>query len=352
MTVNDDNFIDYLGALETKGTLADAKKVTALCSTVLQKAGLKKKAADIKKLRRVLFIAAAVSVCAVMTAAAIGFNFGDMFRGYFEATDPHRAKSAASLTQSQLDILNKSGTQINQSKTCIGTTITLKSAIGDNGSIYILGDIITPDRLKLDKSNYEFHYPNLNIEAGYNYRITFLKDDNPNDNKRSFILYFLISNQLNLQGKNIKLSLSDLSVPTNKNPFYTPIVKGNWDFDFQLGYDTPGRKIAVNKITHYIGLKERGKPDTTTLQGNVKVIELSPFSVLIDYTDVRYMKDFSIPGTITVKFKNGAQKQLEIKGGEIDDRHAIASSSFVFDSPIDISSVSSITVGDLTIPVP
>lgn len=351
MNESSHDFLDYLGGLETKTVPEDAKKIKTTYAAVMKKAGLKRRPSSAKKFSRVLLIAAAVVVCGVITAAAAGINFGDMFRGYFETADPNVHKSAVSkLTQSQLHVLDQSGTQINQSQTCNGTTVTIESAVSDKNNAYILFDVTAPKGTKLNRSEYNFKgipidFHRTNDERGLNsptWNISQQKGASQNDNHKSFILR-ISSASLNLSGRKISLTLKDLSSVENAD--YKTVIAGSWNFDIILSTQNQCKIITVNKAVHYQNSQEDAK-STSTPQFTVRSINLSSLSAVMVISSKR---DY-FPTNLSLTLKDGTQ----VKAPDFcpaSESNSSCSFTYTFDSPIDVNSVSSITIGDLTIPV-
>ncbi len=347
------DFLDYLAGLETKTSPSTKKEIDGTVDAVLGKAGLKRKLTGKKKIGRVLLIAAAVAVCAVVTAMAAGVNVGDMFRGYFERSDPYFGKGASpALTSTQVDLLNKSGTPINQCSKSNGTTITLHSAISDKNSIYVLFDVIAPEGTKLNSSDrYDFEpshlmYDSFNRHSDLTWSIRAQPDSEPNDNKKTFILQVNSNDDLHSQA--IRLSFSNLIV-IDKDGQERPVLKGNWKFTFTLKGNAESKVITVNKEIHYTGQDKKGSPKMVPITCTVTTISLSPLSATICFTNLKGAEDFQIPYTFTLQDKAGKKYSVKLKSGM--ENKTFCTRTYLFDSPIDLNNISSVTIGDLTVPV-
>lgn len=356
MTHNDPEFLDYLAGLDTETSLSTKKEIDVTAAAALKEIGLKRKLSGKRKAGRVLLIAAAIAVGAVVTAAAAGVNIGDMFRGYFEHSDPYFQKSASpTLTLNQVDLLNKSGTPINQNAESNGTTITLRSAISDKNSVYVLFDVIAPKGTKLNSSGrYDFEkmdpmYDSFNRYSDLTFSVQAQPDSNLNDNKKTFILQ--ISSNDDLRNQAIRLSFSNLVIIDNKHEQECPVLKGNWKFTFTLKGNAKSKVITVNKEIHYTGQDKIGSPNMVTIKCTVDTINLSPLSATIRFTGLKGAQDYQIPQNFSFQDKAGKKHSVKSTGGMDDSKMLFCTRTYLFNSPIDLNSISSITIGDLTVPV-
>ena len=383
MNKTDGDFLDYLAKLEPETPAATKKEIHPAYLSIMKKAGLKPKATGAKKFGRVLLIAAAVAACATVTAAAYGVNIGNMFKGYFEngssSENISRKTPNASgkpldkkLNGNQINILNESGKAINQSVTDNGTTITLKAAVCDESNVYVLFDVTAPEGTKLTRNDYDFEEGCAHVDlsevkhlnCSRSQKISVIKDENSNDNKKSFVLHSWYSG-VDVRGKKMTLKLSNLSTVREGKAvnYYTHILDGTWKFKpVTLDSNIKSKEITVNKVTHfnYAGSVNSNAPEKERIEASkknynctVKSVSISPFSAIVYFKgkDLKIKGDsFPTPRSLTVNFKDGTKlfvKRPNGGGSKGDD----SDSTWLFDTPIDIDSVSSITLGGLTAPV-
>lgn len=369
---NNHEFLDYLGTLETTERTDTEQATERTRRAVLSKAGLKRRPAGTKRFGRVLLIAAAVCVCAAVTAAAAGVDVGGLFRGYFEkgtavsAVGGTESKSPSSLTQSQMGVLDKSGTAVNQSVTDNGTTVTLKAAVCDRSSAYLLLELTAPEGTKLSRNDYNFDDSSLDFTAsgtqGYSagWDVKALKDSNPDDNRKSFMLHYSIAG-VDLRGRQVKLSLKNLSTPSTKKMDYDHVIEGTWNFKpFTLQSDAKTKDLTVHKAAHFkpwvnpqAPAAERKKAEKESYQCTVNTVKISSLSLLADFSGKSSGKegdDPAVPFSIVLHLKNGTQIQVENNGPGIGSGTG-TSTSYEFDAPVDVEQISSVTIGDLTVPV-
>lgn len=380
MMHNDPEFLDYLAGLDTKTSFSTKKEIDVTTAAALKKIGLKRKLSGKRKAGRVLLIAAAVAAGAVVTAAAAGVNIGDMFRGYFASGKiygPFNPNSSAvtSLTESQTKVLEQAGKALNMSATNNGTTVTVDGVVGDNSSIYILLDVTAPNGTKLGRNDYAFDWTDghSGIEIlekggakvasknswGLSWIYSVLKDASPNDNKLRMVLD-VSGTGLDLRGKEAHLYLKNLSIPDpNRKAEYLPVVKGEWHFIVPLDYASPSKELTVNKLTHFkpyispnASASEREKAANKTFQCTVKSISLSSLSATVDYVGDKPAAKGGIPTPFAMTFHLRDGSQTEVLGiGGSGGTPTTETRTYIFSAPIDIDSISSVTIGDLTVPV-
>lgn len=355
MNRNNGSFDDYLAGLDTKTFSSSKKEIDRTYRTVMKKAGLKRKAPKVKRIGRVCLIAAAAVTCTAVTAAAAGFNVGELFRGYFERDSRNASGSAASLTQSQILVLDKSGKPVGQSVTDNGTTITVKAAVCDKNSAYILLDVTAPEGTILDRGDYGFEEMSIDFHdtdnkgKGLNWVLCDQKDENTRDNKKAYVLH-INSSGLDLQGREIGLSMKNLSTLREDGSTYDYAAKGSWKFDFKLGDGTDPKKLTVKKTAHYIGTN---LTKNAALECTVETVSLSALSATVDFSGSNLWDSHNypeIPGYMTIQYRDGTKVTTTHNGPGHGDKQNYTT-SYLFDAPIDIDSISSVTIGDLTVPV-
>ena len=378
MIPNNSNFMDYLGSLETDPIPATEKEISAAGAAVLEKSGLRQKGKRTKHWGRILLIAAAVTLGAAVTVAASGYDIGEMFRGYFEHGGPSINSGGASstLTQSQVKVLDQSGSALNISAVNNGTTIAVKAVTGDPNDAYILFEITAPKGTKLDRNDYTFERDDDNSQTeltekgggkirsdhswggGWDYKT--LKDPNPVGNKINLVMSIHYSG-IDLRGKEVHLDLKDITVPDPKRKTeYLPVLKGEWKLTVPLDFTSSTKELTVNKPTNfkpYINPKapaeEKAKESKVSYRCIVKSVSLSPLSATVAFShDKAETKEYAnpTPFVLTLHFKDGTKADMQgigpgsAKGTE-------STQNYLFDTPVEINNIFSITIGDLTVPV-
>jgi|GEM_PF-2941734 len=344
---------DFLASFEninTQSSPSRKKEVDGTYQAVMRKAGLKTKTPHLKKTGRILLIAAAIAVCSVVTAAAYGLGAGNLFKTYFENGDPRKAQPGVSLSESQVAGMDKAGILLNRSATDNGTVINIRAAMGDKNCAYLLLDVTAPTGTVLNKDEYEFEdmpidfyddefykIPNQNGgSAGWD--ILTQKDENPNDNKKSFVISVGCAG-INLQNREIKMTLKNLSVPSGKLT-YTPVVKGEWKFNFKLDYDTASKIIKVNKVSH-----------DSNGYATIPAVNLSALSADVTFINMKYRSGTELykPPKMIIYYKDGTQDVIMNGGGTGDED--CYTKVYKFNAPMDFNKVEKISIGDVEIPI-
>ena len=354
MMHNDPDFLDYLAGLDTETSLSTKKEIDVTAAAALKKIGLKRKLSGKRKAGRVLLIAAAIAAGAVVSAAAAGVNIGDMFRGCFTAFNPTSNHSESTdLTEGQLEVLNKTGKAINQSVTCNGTTITIKAAAGDKHKALFLMEINAPSGKILTDGHFSdirfsecsFNLPGAETEqkgwSGGGGAVP-----KQSSNNKIVYLWDIQSSELDLQGQEVKLVIKDIMDYKNR-----VTAAGTWSFDFRMDYKgSKTKEIKINKTVHYLSTHKSNK--NTTIQCTAGTVKLSAMSAAIDFTGENLFDEDRIqqvPNCVIIHRRNG--KDLFLLHGNGDGNSKELTVSYPANEPIDLDSISSITIGDLTVPV-
>lgn len=353
MTNDNPEFLDYLADLETETSPSTKKQIDGTVTAVLGKVGLKRKLTGKKKIGRVLLIAAAVAVCAVVTAMAAGVNIGDMFRGCFTAFNPMSNHSeSTNLTQGQLEVLNKTGTVVNQSVTSNGTTITIKAIAGDKHHALFLTEI---DAAK-GKILTDQHFSDLRF-GEFSVSLPGTEDSQkgwsgsggavPEKSSNSKIAYLweIQSSGLDLKGQEVKLVIKDIKDYKDR-----VTATGNWTFNFKLNFgDSKIKEIEISKTIRYQIASKSGK--NTVMQCTAKTLKLSALSVSVDYSGRSLCADGhqQVPNWVIIHRRNG--KDLFLPNGDGNGDSKKLTVLYQANEPLDLDNIVSVTIGDLTIPV-
>lgn len=346
----DADFLKCFETIDLQSSSSQQKEIDGTYQAVMKKAGLGKKIPVVKKYSRILLIAAIIMAFSVVTAAAYVFGTGKLFKGYFENGDPRKAQPGVSLSESQVAGMDKAGVLLNRSATDNGTVINIRAAMGDKNCAYLLLDVIAPTGTVLNKDEYEFEdmpidfyddefYKNPNqsgSSAGWD--ILTPKDANPNDNKKSFVISIGCAG-INLQNREIKMTLKNLSVPSGKLTS-TPIIKGEWKFTFKLDYETDSKIIKMNKVSH-----------DSDGYATIQTVSLSELSANVTFINTKYRigTNFYHPPKMIVHYKDGTQDEI-MNGGGTGDENSYTK-VYRFNAPMDFNKVEKINIGDVEVPI-
>jgi hypothetical protein len=105
--------------------------------------------------------------------------------------------------------VNDMGTIIDESYSSNGITFNVASMVGDENSFYIVFELVKENGESFGKSDYVyFERLRLDMKGSGGYTFNEIKDDNPNDNKATFIL--IGNTEKKTAGNKLTLLLSDI----------------------------------------------------------------------------------------------------------------------------------------------
>ncbi len=206
----------------------------------------------------------AVAVAAVLVVGSVGV---------FAATGlSDRLAAFLNPTEDQKKILAEGSTLIDQKMESNGTTLWVKETVGDKNSVYVLFDLIAPEGTVLDQEDYSFDqflFGSTEPGAfGMGYSIEQLADDNPGDNKLTFVISGDSGN--GLAGREMSLTLKDLRTYSIEKGDYVPVLSGKWTTDFKLDYKDISKSTKVDATVNAYG-------DTA----KVEEVSASPLSLTV-----------------------------------------------------------------------
>ena len=301
-----------------------------------------------------LLIAAALA--AVMSVTAIAgyvLGAGALFQDFFASPD------GGSLSEAQIETLDKVSNRFEGGITSEGATITPIAALADANVYYLRlrvdapEGVVLPDRGDDATGYYQFFGSgesiDVDLDGGYSTFLQTLPDENPEDGQKEFVLIFHAQPGTGItfnDGTSKVLTLHGLWVQ-DADKDYHKIFGGEFTFDIGLHFESNVLKIPCK------GLKWTS-PDvdyTSTLQS----MELSPLSL-----HVRYSPDFppdldviSVPGPFSIVLQNGTELDPleDMDWGPSGSEGLDNADLFIFNSPLDLNQVDHIQFGDHVIPV-
>lgn len=207
-------------------------------------------------------------------------------------------------SKSQIAQLNEMRTPIQQYAKADGYTVTVQEAISDRHNTWVLLEVEAPLDVVLDENCVFFKNTHIQMEhmSGHGYTIYTLSDDNPNDNKLSFVLDF--SARKKLAGQKLTLQLGMLSENELNEALEITrerlLAKGPWEFWFELPEQDSTVTMWQWKTLWY-------QDESFLLQK----IEVSPLSIAlqeIKLTTAMYLRLNEEP--VYVYLKDGTQLTL------------------------------------------
>jgi len=337
---------------------------------------------------RVLMAAAIVAALAVSAFAAEEiFGAGDWFRTVFGS----RVKDG------QIQVMNELGkTFQEQTVTSEGTTITLKAAYADENVLYLYLKAEAPEGTVLpDDISYEFcdmnsdttihddytlqnYWTYLTVPkgspyevVGYDMLITPLSDDDPEDNKKDFVIRFH-NYQSNVAKFNdgvpkyfhmtgIYQQVPDMDGDSDG---YVPLATGDFTFNVGIVNGAEWLELDVSDCI-YGGTKSRtwtcGFPecgaDCEGLETNGRehteywTLSVEPNWLKISSLSAEWSCDYQISNTrmiagleFQIVMKDGTSPKLDFGGGAHRTGHS--EGTVLFDVPIVLEDIDYILIGD------
>ena len=140
----------------------------------------------------------------------------------------------------------------------------------------------------------------------------------------------------------------------------TLLAEGNWKIRFQFNFPDSGVSLDAGQTFQLSGME-------ATLDG----VTISPLSIQVDYTvrekfqmedqengkmsasNSAQVKKFLSSLPISVNFTDGTSRDLDYLGGSLDPEgdRTVCQKGGVFGEILDLSTVESVTVGGVTLPV-
>ncbi|MCI8336893.1 MAG: DUF4179 domain-containing protein [Peptococcaceae bacterium] len=159
------------------------------------------------------------------------------------------------LDKDQNQLVEKAGTAINVEAENQGYRLVAKESIGDRNHLYVLLDLFAPEGTVLDAKDYafrKFHFDltnKNNISGGST--VNQLPDDDPTDNKISFV--FEIEASEELVDADIFLKLTGLIGYNEEEEILYLDMDGDWDLNFPLRYEDVSQCFQPNITVPFNG---------------------------------------------------------------------------------------------------
>ena len=237
-------------------TPGEAERILA---RTLMKAGLppREEKKPMKKNRFGLLLLAGVLCTGVVAASAAAiFQWDKRMAEHLDASE------------SQQELLDGAGMALGQTSERDGWTMTMRQALGDKNQVYVLLDLAAPEGTKLDGDQYYFNMYNIRFDplGPGGYTMDLLEDEDPSDNKITFMVELEASN--GLRGSTVNMSFGEL-VELRQGESNV-LAKGEWDFSVKMDYKDTGRTTRPNTEVEALG-------------GTLKVEEItvSPLSLTV-----------------------------------------------------------------------
>ncbi|MBS6349138.1 MAG: DUF4179 domain-containing protein [Oscillospiraceae bacterium] len=272
----------------------------------------------------------------------------------------------------QTEILDRMGVPIGASDTADGVTITADAIIGDTYSYAVvysiarddgrplaedltpLGGVEGPLPLTFDQSD------TFVGMLGGSHGTAYFYDADPADNAIQYVE--MMTADTPIEPGTATATFQNLYLRGKDIQDRTLLAEGKWKIRFQFDFPDSSVSLDAGQTFQLSGME-------ATLDG----VTLSPLSIQVDYTvweelvwdhqdqadgqmgehdrEQSYRFFESLP--VTVNFTDGTALDLSGNGGGIrpEDGKTVCQKGRVFEEILDLSTVESVTVGDITLPV-
>ncbi len=272
----------------------------------------------------------------------------------------------------QTEILDRMGVPIGASDTADGVTITADAIIGDTYSYAVVYSIARDDGQPLAEDLTPLGGTDGPLPLTFDQSDTFVGmlggshgtayfyDADPADNAIQYVE--MMTADTPIEPGTATATFQNLYLRGKDIQDRTLLAEGKWKIRFQFDFPDSGVSLDAGQTFQLSGME-------ATLDG----VTLSPLSIQVDYTvweelvwdhqdqadgqmgehdrEQSYRFFESLP--VTVNFTDGTALDLTGNGGGIrpEDGKTVCQKGRVFEEILDLSTVESVTVGDITLPV-
>ena len=272
----------------------------------------------------------------------------------------------------QTEIMDRMGVPIGASDTADGVTITADAIIGDTYSYAVVYSIARDDGRPLAEDLTPLGGTDGPLPLTFDQSDTFVGmlggshgtayfyDADPADNAIQYVE--MMTADTPIEPGTATATFQNLYLRGKDIQDRTLLAEGKWKIRFQFDFPDSGVSLDAGQTFQLSGME-------ATLDG----VTLSPLSIQVDYTvweelvwdhqdqadgqmgehdrEQSYRFFESLP--VTVNFTDGTALDLTGNGGGIrpEDGKTVCQKGRVFEEILDLSTVESVTVGDITLPV-
>lgn len=341
----------------------------AMTDQLLEAAPVTQKRVSHKKRLHVLIAAVvAAALCAACASGALQAAIQSL--SFFLGDQPE-----------QTQLLGEMAQPIGASVTDNGVTLTVDAVLGDKNGYAILYTLSRDDGGPLlqnvdpDVNLYDLHFDEglMTIDPDSDHFYIYPGSDPlfttfcPTDNAIHFFEEWFGPGMEKMTGparvsfQNFRAGIVSMAIEKEE-----VVLEGNWTIDFQMTYKDASIALPAGQTFHG-GING-------ALTGQIKELDLSPLSLYVVYSYqideeklaeaydpamegtpkeewVKHELDFQTTESIFLNLKDGTQKETGFNGDR-DSENRIETRSSAFSEIIPLDTIESITIGDLTIPVP
>ena len=311
-----------------------------------------------RPLRRAALIAAAVLCCLGVTALAANHLTNGALIQFFQSGGAYQAQLTPEgvaepssqpepLSEAQLLTIDRYTTQVGQSQTVGGTTVTLETvtaaATTHDLITYCVFTVEAPEGAWTEADNdileFQRYYGDLKGDTtAYGASSWLTVQDGPRDNVKTVVMTSLHSAQGTNHQLQFQITLEDFQIHADRQKGSDAIAEGTWNFDVTLEPQA-GISLLEKPV-----LMEGG---TMALQS----LELTPLGGSFTVTDINLPVWDWQPERVV--FADGSAVDLSMGGGILDEEHMLHYMSFTFAAPTDLTNAVAVEFADGTrIPIP
>ena len=272
----------------------------------------------------------------------------------------------------QTEIMDRMGVPIGASDTSGGVTITADAIIGDTYSYAVVYSIARDDGQPLAEDLTPLEGTDGTLPLTFDQSDTFIRmlggshgsayfyDADPTDAAIQYVVMMTMDTPI--EPGTATATFQNLYLCSEDARDRTLLAEGNWKIRFQFNFPDSGVSLDAGQTFQLSGME-------ATLDG----VTISPLSIQVGYTvweelvwdhqdqadgqmsehdrEQSYRFFESLP--VTVNFTDGTALDLSGNGGGIrpEDGKTVCQKGRVFEEILDLSTVESVTVGGITLPV-
>ena len=272
----------------------------------------------------------------------------------------------------QTEILDRMGVPIGASDTADGVTITADAIIGDTYSYAVVYSIARDDGQPLAEDLTPLEGTDGTLPLTFDQSDTFIRmlggshgsayfyDADPTDAAIQYVVMMTMDTPI--EPGTATATFQNLYLRGEDIQDRTLLAEGKWKIRFQFQFPDSGVSLEAGQTFQLSGM-----------EATLDAVTLSPLSIQVDYTvweelvwdhqdqadgqmgehdrEQSYRFFESLP--VTVNFTDGTALDLSGNGGGIrpEDGKTVCQKGRVFEEILDLSTVESVTVGDITLPV-
>ena len=278
--------------------------------------------------------------------------------GYFTMKRPLAKHLGAG--EKEAALVSQAGSDLAQSCTAEGWTITASQVLGDKTQMRVLLDVTAPEGTVLEEGHYRLEQAMLDPAASFS--VDDVEDDDPTDNKIAMVLNTIAAKDY--RGQKIRLHIGGISrykkytveeLNAGANPLdVDKLVTGDFNLSLELNYqdtsdtyepdteiDTPRGKIRVEEVT----LSPQSIHVTLSGEGTIAKPGDPVHAIVNAFGTILYESEEGKGYTIEVRDKDGNGIPWTTADVELDHF------TMTFSNIVDPADVASVVIAGVEVPL-